>query len=137
MHMEISLTSKMSNFMVTDISLRSDHVRKICQSSNPQFCNTFLALPETANYTSDDEIKNLRGECEAEAPTKHLYEFYGNIEVKDNSHSMRDDGQRIPVDAAQVKFHIRKLKFLVIFLRMCTVEYFCIAACNLDRAKLS
>ena len=64
--------------------------------------NSTLALPETANYTSDDEIKNLRGECEAEAPTKHLYEFYGNIEVKDNSHSMRDDGQRIPVDAAQV-----------------------------------
>ena len=67
-----------------------------------------LALPETANYTSDDEIKNLRGECEAEAPTKHLYEFYGNIEVKDNSHSMRDDDhQRIPVDAAQVKLSPR------------------------------
>lgn len=35
-----------------------------------------------------------------------MYEFYGNIEVKDNSHSMRDDDhQRIPVDAAQVKNH--------------------------------
>ena len=76
-------------------------------SIRPRIPNFSLALPETANYTSDDEIKNLRGECEAEAPTKHLYEFYGNIEVKDSSHmvagTMRDDGQRIPVDAAQVK----------------------------------
>lgn len=73
------------------------------------------ALPETANYTSDDEIKNLRGEIEAEAPTKHLYEFYGNIEVKDNSHSMRDDGQRIPVDAAQLLLRgsqLRNTKFV-------------------------
>ena len=53
-------------------------------------CSTLKqALPETANYTNDDEIKDLKGECEAEAPTKHLYEFYGNIEVGRST-----DGQR-------------------------------------------
>ena len=104
--------------MVPPISIRS------C----PRIPNFSLALPETANYTSDDEIKNLRGECEAEAPTKHLYEFYGNIEVKDNSHSMRDDGQRIPVDAAQVIFY-QKIEifrdiFTDVWYTLCTDVYF-------------
>ena len=69
------------------------------------------ALPETANYTNDDEISQLRGECEAEAPTKHLYEFYGNIEIGQRSL----DGQRIPVDASQLLLRgsqLRNTKFV-------------------------
>ena len=50
------------------------------------------AAPETANCDTDDEIRQLRGECEAEAPTIHLYEFYGNIEVKDASQRDNNEG---------------------------------------------
>jgi len=39
------------------------------------------ALPATADFTSDEEIRTLRGDCEAEAPTKHLYEFLGNLKL--------------------------------------------------------
>ena len=45
--------------------------------------------------------------CSQKVTLPFCVEFYGNIEVKDSSHmvagTMRDDGQRIPVDAAQVK----------------------------------
>ena len=43
------------------------------------------ALPVTADFTSDEEIRTLRGDCEAEAPTKHLYEFYGNLKLSNRN----------------------------------------------------
>jgi phospholipid-transporting ATPase len=75
------------------------------------------AIQETANCTSDDEIIALRGDCEAEAPTKHLYEFYGNIEVKgqgSHSHDPNDE-RRIPIDAGQLLLRgsqLRNTKFI-------------------------
>lgn len=66
------------------------------------------ALAATADLTSDIEISQLRGDCEAEAPTKHLYEFYGNIRLN-------DENQTHPLDQVQLLLRgsrLRNTKFI-------------------------
>ena len=53
------------------------------------------ALPVTAEFDFDDELKKLKGDLEAEAPTKHLYEFYGSFKKK-------GDDQVHPLDQGQL-----------------------------------
>ena len=72
--------------------------------------NSFHLLFARNNYKTHCD----RGEVEAEAPTKHLYEFYGNIEVS-TAKSHATDGQRIPVDASQLLLRgsqLRNTKFV-------------------------
>lgn len=67
------------------------------------------ALKETSDCTSDEEISRLKGICEAEAPTKHLYEFYGNVQLGEESN------QTHPLDQVQLLLRgsqLRNTKFV-------------------------